>query len=204
MNPTTRPILSERVRSGLLAAAILAGSAALAACAGASTSTPTPTTTTSSPVPTAPSGDSQVLPVTADPITNNSTVQALKIDSVLVENNVGVSGKPADDHLEIALTNTGPAELRAFEVFYTFTDPTTNATESYYARLPASFAIPAGGHRIAHFDDTGRPDHFPVSNFSLYYTDANALDGTVIVSASGSAIQTATFHKDAGGAEAAD
>lgn len=74
-----------------------------------------------------------MLPVAANPITNTSTVQALTIDSVLVENNVGNTGKAARDHLEIALTNTGTAELTAFEVCYTFTDPTTNVTENYYA-----------------------------------------------------------------------
>lgn len=36
---------------------------------------------------------------------------AITIDSVLVENNVDASGATVDDHLEIAVTNSGSAEL---------------------------------------------------------------------------------------------
>jgi hypothetical protein len=145
-----------------------------------------------------------VLPVAANPVTNNSTVQALSIDSVLVENNVDDSGAATSDHLEIALTNTGHDELSAFEVYYTFTDPTTHDTESYYLALPDSFTITAGGTRVAHFDNTGSVDHFPVNDFSLYYTDTNALEVSVEVSAVDAATQTSTVRKDAGGAEQAD
>ena len=227
MNTTTNH-LSKRLRAGLLTVGILAGSGALAACGGSSSPTPT-TQATASPAggstalntadttgatmavpPTGSDGGTTaaagglVLPVADNPIANASAVQALKVDSVLVENNVDSSGKAASDHLEIALTNTGTGELTAFEVFYSFTDPTTSVTENYYAKLPAEFTIPAGGQRIAHFDNTGAPDHFPVNEFSLYYTDTNALDVSVTVSATDAAIQTTTLQKDAGGAEAAD
>ena len=232
MKPTTHSRRTKRLRVAVLTAGLLAGGGALAACGGSSTATPTTqatatptdgstpsntvdttvdTTGGTSPVPpggtdngtTAPTGG-PVLPVADNPISNTSTVQALKIDSVLVENNVDSSGKAASDHLEIALTNTGTTELTAFEIFYTFTDPTTNVTENYYAKLPAEFTIPAGGQRIAHFDNSGAPDHFPVNEFSVYYTDTNALDVTVTVSATDTAIQTTTLQKDAGGAETAD
>ena len=227
MNTTTNH-LSKRLRAGLLTVGILAGGGALAACGGSSSPTPT-TQATASPAggstalntadttgatmavpPTGSDGGTTaaagglVLPVADNPIANASAVQALKVDSVLVENNVDSSGKAASDHLEIALTNTGTGELTAFEVFYSFTDPTTSVTENYYAKLPAEFTIPAGGQRIAHFDNTGAPDHFPVNEFSLYYTDTNALDVSVTVSATDAAIQTTTLQKDAGGAEAAD
>jgi len=226
MNPTTNHP-TKRLRAGLLAAGLLAGGTALAACGSSSTSTTTtqeattptggPTastadttngTTAAAPAGTdggtsAPAGG-PVLPVADNPISNTSTVQALKIDSVLVENNVDSTGKATSDHLEIALTNTGTTELTAFEVYYTFTDPTTNVTENYYAKLPADFTIPAGGQRTAHFDNTSAPDHFPVNEFSLYHTDANALDVTVTVSATDAATQTTTLQKDAGGPETAD
>lgn len=228
MNPTTHTRHAKRLRAALLTTGLLAGASALAACGSSSSSTPTTqaattptggsaasntadTTGATTVVPpagtdagtTAPAGG-PVLPVADNPISNTSTVQALKIDSVLVENNVDSTGKTASDHLEIALTNTGTTELTAFEVFYTFTDPTTNVTENYYAKLPADFTIPAGGQRTAHFDNTGAPDHFPVNEFSLYYTDTNALDVTVTVSATNAAIQTTTLQKDAGGGETAD
>lgn len=189
--------LNRRLRAGVLAAGLLVGSTALAACGGNSSSNPLPTTAVAAT-------GSPVLPVTSNPISNDSTIQALTIDSVLVENNVDAAGKAVTDHLEIALTNTGTAEVSAFEVYYTFTDATTNTTESYYAELPANFTIPAGGKRIAHFDNTGAVDHFPVSDFSLYYTDINPLEVSVTVSATDTAVQTVTVHKDAGGAEAAD
>lgn len=203
--------LSKHMRAGFLATGLLAGAVTLAACgAGSNSTTPASITVATSGaasdttvVKTA-SNNEPVLPVVSNPITNKSTVQALSIDSVIVENNVDATGKAASDHLEIALSNTGSAELTAFEVYYTFTDPTTSVTENYYAQLPASFSIPAGGKRIAHFDKTGTVDHFPVSQFSLYYTDTNAMKVTVTVSASNAATQTATIKKDAGGPETAD
>lgn len=189
MRPTPKPFTWR------IAAVALSAGVALAACGGSSSNAPT------SGAPSASTG-AQVLPVTDNPITNTSTVEALKIDSVLVENNVDpATGTDAPDHLEIALNNTGSTDLANVEVFTTFTDPTTNTSESYYTRLPASFTIPAGGTRIAHFDDTGAPDHFPVNRYSLYATSTNALDVSVTVSAEGAAVQTATVQKDAGGAE---
>ena len=197
-NPTRR-------RAALLAAGLVAGGSVLAACSGSSTSSaPTPGAPGSSTGATSAKDAPRVLPVKDNPISNTSTAQTLRIDSVLVENNVGPSGKDASDHLEIAMTNTGQAPLAGVEIFYTFTDPATKATESYYAKLPDSFIIPPGGRRVAHFDKTGAPDHFPVNDFSLYYTDTNALDVTVTASATGAAPQTTNVKKDAGGAETAD
>jgi len=145
-----------------------------------------------------------VLPVRNNPITNTSTVEALVIDSVLVENNEDPSGVAVDDHLEIALSNTGATDLSNLEVFSTFTDPTAGTSESYYTDLPSSFTVPGGGSRVVHFDNTGAADHFPVNEFSLYATSVNALDVEVIVSADGAAVQTATVQKDAGGEETPD
>lgn len=191
MRPTLKPFTWR------IAAVALAAGVVLAACGGSSSSAPPSSTSSSST-----GSGAQVLPVTDNPITNTSTVEALKIDSVLVENNVDpATGTDAADHLEIALQNTGSTDLANVEVFTTFTDPTTNTSESYYTRLPASFSIPAGGTRIAHFDDTGAPDHFPVNKYSLYATSTNALEVSVTVSAEGAAVQTATVQKDAGGAE---
>ncbi len=128
----------------------------------------------------------------------------MKIDSVLVENNVDASGNAADDHLEIAVTNTGSTELAGFEVYYTFTDPTAGTSESYYTKLPDTFTVPAGTSRTIHFDNSGATDHFPVNEFSIYATSLNALDVQVEVSAQGAAPQTATVQKDAGGEETSD
>lgn len=185
----------------LIAMAVAAGMA-LSACGGATAATsPVPAAgdTTTTPPPAGP-----VLPVTMNPIVNTATAQDLRIDSVLVENNVDGSGNPVDDHLEIAVTNTGATELGGFEVYTTFADPTAGTSESYYTALPDTFTIPAGGSRTIHFDNTGATDHFPVNEFGIYATSLNALDVTVEVSAHGAAPQTATVQKDAGGEETAD
>lgn len=191
----------------MAAAALAAVLAVATACGGTSTSpggTADTTPSASSNASGGSNGASAVLPVQSNPIKNDSTTQALTIDSVLVENNVDSSGAAADDHLEIAVTNTGSADLTSFEVYYTFTDSKTSDTESYYSKLPASFTVAPGGSRVIHFDNTGAADHFPTNQYSLYYTDKNALDVTVEVSATDSAPRTLTVAKDAGGAEEAD
>jgi len=206
MKTTTQPKITKRLRALVISTSLIAGVSTLAACGASSTPTPVITTPSiGSTTGTNPVGNSSVvLPVTKNPITNSSTIQTLKIESVLVENNLDSTGQIASDHLEIVLVNTGKTELKAFEIFYTFTDQTKNITESYYTKLPESFTIPAGGKRIAHFDNTGTLDHFPVSEFSLYYTDTNVLQVAVTVSAIDSAVQTTSIQKDAGGPEAAD
>ena len=207
MKKIIQPKIIKRLRAVVIFTSLIAGVSTLAACGASSTpASGSDPAGNSSPVGNStPVGNSSVvLPVTTNPITNSSTIQALKIESVLVENNLDSTGKAASDHLEIALVNTGQTELKVFEIFYTFTDQTTNITESYYTKLPESFTIPAGGKRIVHFDNTGALDHFPVSEFSLYYTDTNVLQVAVTVSAIDSAVQTTSIQKDAGGPEAAD
>ncbi len=229
MNSTNQSHGAKRRSASLFTALLLASGGTLVSCgskseptakeapsttAGSSTANVANTSVTTDPTTAPRPADSStlttvrtggpVLPVADNPISNASTVQALKIVSVLVENNVDSSGKAAPDHLEIALSNTGTTKLTAFETFYTFTDTATGVTENYYAKLPADFTIAPDGSRTAHFDNTGAADHFPVNQFSLYYTDTNALDVSVIVSANDSALQTANVQKDAGGPETAD
>jgi len=186
-------------RTHLLAAAALATSMTIAACS--STSAPSTSNATSATGGTS----AQVLPVADNPITNTSTSPGLAIASVIVENNTDpATAKATDDHLEIALTNTASATLTDFEIFYSFTDPTTATTENYYLAVPPTFTIDPGATRIAHFDNTRTTDHFPVNSYSLYTTSPNALDVALTVSTKGAAVQTATAHKDAGGPEQAD
>lgn len=188
-----------------LGGVVVAAGLALAACGGSSTPSANGASATTAPAGQAKPGPAgrQVLPVTTNPINNPATARTLKIDSVLVENNVDAAGKAVEDHLELALTNSGGSELKGFEAFYTITDPTAGKSESYYADL-SGFTIPAGASRTLHFDNTGAAGHFPVNEFSLYSTSVNALDLEVQVSAQGAAVQTATVKKDAGGAEIPD
>ncbi len=175
--------------------AALTATVVLASCGGGQTSRPKP--------PAEPAG--QVLPVSDNPIANTATAESLTIDSVLVENNVDpTTGKDADDHLEIAVTNSSGAELTGFEVFYTVEDATAGVSESYYAKLPAGFSVAPGAQRVIHFDGSGQPDHFPVNQYGLFSTSKNAMNVTVIVSAATAAPQTVAVAKDAGGAENPD
>jgi hypothetical protein len=193
--------------AAVVGAALIIGTGALAGC-GSSSSTSTSNTSGSD---TGAGGSTivgaaaaPVLPVNSNPIVNTSTNSVLTIESVLVENNVDSTGAAVDDHLEIALSNTGSADVASIEVFTTFTDPTAGVTESYYTKLPDSFVVTAGGQAVVHFDNTGAAGHFPENAFSLYRTSLNAMDVTVVVSGTDAAVQTMTVQKDAGGDETAD
>lgn len=196
-------IRKRSTRAALAASAAVTVLAVLTACGNSGTSSTGTGSTSQSAAGDTP-GASPVLPVENNPIKNTSARKALTIDSILVENNVDASGTAVDDHLEITITNSASPELAEFEVYYTITDPKTSDSEAYYAKLSRSFTVAPGASRVIHFDNTGAADHFPVNQYSLYYTDANALDVTVEVSAADSAPQTLTVAKDAGGAEEAD
>jgi hypothetical protein len=169
----------------------------------AAASAPSMQTQSESAATPAPS-DGPVLPVASNPISNTSTEPGLKIEKVLVEDNVNpATGKDAADHLEIALRNESDQEMSGFEVYYQITDLTTGAKEGYHSKLEG-FTIPAGGERVVHFDDTGEPDHYPDNEFSLYHLSMNEMQVDVTVSATGFAPQTASVKKDAGGDENPD
>lgn len=143
-----------------------------------------------------------VLPVRKNPIATTATAAGLTVAKVLVENNIDpATGKGTDDHLEIALKNTGSKPLDQIEVYYRITDPSKNVSEGYFAKLPG-VSIPAGVTKVVNFDNTGKAGHIPVNRFSLYYTDKNALVVDVTAVAGGVKPATFTVKKDAGGAEA--
>lgn len=160
-----------------------------------------PVASTEPPAECVVAADGIVLPVAANPIVNPSTAPGLTIVQLLVENNVDpATGGDAADHLEIALRNDSSSELSGFVVYYEITDLVTGAREGYCSAL-AGFTIPAGGERVAHFDRTGAPDHFPDNEFSLYHASLDEMQFDVTVSATGVAPQTASVTKDAGGNE---
>ena len=196
-------IKRQTVRRALPLAAIGAVAVALASgCGGggSSASSSGPAAATSSSSSSSASG--QVLPVPKNPISNSSTAPGLTITKALVENNVSPeTGKAVSDHLEIALQNTSAKPLDRIGVYFQITDPAKKLSEGYYTQLDG-FTIEPGKSRVAHFDQTGAKDHFPVNKYSLYYTDKNAL--VIDVMASSPTVKPATFviKKDAGGAEA--
>jgi len=176
----------------------------IAGCGGSGTSSgsgPPAATTPSAGAPAGADGKA-VLPVPKNPIANTATAPGLTITKALVENNVSPdTGKPVDDHLEIALKNTSAKPLTQIEVFYKITDPKKNASEGYYTKL-SGVSLKPGETRTVNFDNTGTPDHYAVNKYSLYYLDKNAL--VVDITASAPDVKPATFtvKKDSGGAEA--
>lgn len=194
-----QPMIPARYR---LAAAAGLALLALTACGSSTAASTAPASVAQSAAGGVTAGG--VLPVKVNPISNVASAKTLSIAQLLVENNVGASGKVAPDHIEVHLKNTGSTTLSGFEVYYTETDATTKATENYYTKLPSSFTIAAGASETIHFDNSGAPGHFPVNKFDSYHTSKNAIDITVEVSATGAAPVTATVTKAAGGAETAD
>jgi hypothetical protein len=146
-------------------------------------------------------GGKRILPVAKNPISNAATAPGLTIANALVENNVDAeTGKDVDDHLEITLENTTSRPLDDIEIYYKIIDKAKNLSEGYYSKLDG-FVIPSGGTRVAHFDNTGQKDHFPVNEYSLYYVDANELTVAVTASSRGTKPATFTVTKDAADAE---
>jgi hypothetical protein len=184
------------VASGLAAAVLVSGCAS----SDSATTKAGPGTTGGATAPAA--AGKAVLPVPKNPIANTATAPGLAITKTLVENNEDPStGKAVTDHLEVALKNTTGRPLDQIEIYYKISDPTKGTAEGYYAKLDG-FEIKPGASRVAHFDNTGRPDHFPVNTYSLYYVDKNELVVDVIASAPKVKQATFTVTKDAAGAEA--
>lgn len=137
---------------------------------------------------------------TDNPIQETGTQAGLKINSILVENNVNPTGGDAPDHLELQVANTGATDLANFDIYYTIKDLTTNDIQAYYRTLP-DFTLSAGETKTLHFDNTGQPDHFSANPNSMFYTDPNQLELEVMLHARGFASQTASVKKDASDAE---
>ncbi len=184
-----------------LAAAIAIGALSLAGC-----SATTPATPSGAPPAGAPTGTatpSVVLPVAVDPITNTATAPGLTVSNVLLEDNTDPSGKAIGDRLQFTIGNDTANPLSGIEVFYTMTDATTGAAESYYQALD-EFIVPAKASATVYFDNSGESGHFPENPFSVYRSSTNQVDFVVEVSAPGLKIATATGAKSAGTGETGD
>jgi len=148
------------------------------------------------------SSGARVLPVAKNPIRTNGAAPGLTITGALVENNVSPeTGKDVPDHLEVRLKNTSAKPLDDIEIYYKIRDETKDVSEGYHMKLE-DFVIRPGATRVAHFDDTGEKDHYPVNEYSLYYTDQNELFVDVMAAAPGAKPATFTARKDAASAEA--
>lgn len=185
--------------------AALAGcSAATTSSSPASTSSSAAQTTQSSTTTPAATDSTVVLPVDVNPIVNNLTNQDLQVANAAVEDLTDpVTRQAISDRLMLTLKNNGTNTLSNFEVFYTMTDVTTGATESYYQKLDG-FSLAAGAQDYVYFDNTTDPGHFPENQFSLFRSSQNQVDFTISVSSDGAAIATATATKAVGTGEKVD
>ena len=184
-----------------LGALLAAGALTLAGCSATSiTASSTPASSNS---PGGAPTSSVVLPVTVDPIHNAATAAGLTVADVKLEDNTDPAGKAIGDRLQFTIGNDTAKPLTGLEVFYTMTDATTGAAESYYQPL-AGLTVPAKGNVTVYVDNGTEAGHFPENKFSLYRSSLNQVDFTVEVSAVGVKIATGTGSKSAGAGEQAD
>lgn len=141
-------------RKALIALIVAAAAVIAAVVVGANIAAHVPTASNGSTTQTASPGTaSSLLPVKTNPIQNPSTQPGLSIENAMAENNVDPSTKQAiGDRLQITLKNSSTKTLTGFEVFYTMTDATTHASESYYLPL-TDLTLPAGATTTIYFDN---------------------------------------------------
>ncbi len=98
---------------------------------------------------------------------SSTTALPVKVKDARAEDNVN-----ANDHLEIALTNTGKTDLKNFDAYFTVTDTVTKKQEGYYVKLD-SFTLEAGATKILHFDNKKGDLHYSGNANGIYGTSTN-------------------------------
>ncbi|MDW5317578.1 hypothetical protein [Rhizobium sp. PL01] len=146
----------------------------------------------------------------SNPIVQTGSPATIRIVSAKVEDNFDPSTKKdVSDHLEIAISNDGKADLKGLKMYLTLTDDTNAKMESIYRDL-SGFTIAAGQTTALHFDLEGVADwaaaqtHFRANENSMLYTTPSPKTLQLQIAANGEAPVSITFKKDAGGAELAD
>lgn len=173
------------------AALVTALAVALAACGGQQSAAPGDSSTNDA---------GPVLPVSSNPIKNDSTKQGLKVTAA-VENIVDpVTDKALEDRLQITIENTSSETLTDLEVFYEMTDSKTQVTEGYYQKL-TGFELAPGETGAVYFVNEPGAGNYPENEFSIYRTSKNEVKFTVEVSAQGFKPATTEAVKEPGGAE---
>lgn len=144
-------------------------------------------------------------PTFADNFTPSKWIDWLKINKVLVENNVDpVTKKGTSDHLEVFVTNTTSKPISNLTLYYKDTDISgAVAPQSYIIPLKWLILQPNKETSI-HIDTSWKPGHFRANPNSMYYLDKNWQTFEVILNAKWYNAVKATVKKDPGGAELAD
>ncbi len=144
-----------------------------------------------------------IVPVTKNPILNQSVQTGLSISMATVENNVDpVTKKDLTDFLLISVSNRSRKAATGLEIFYTMKDSVTKASESYYQKL-TNITVKAGATANLYFDNGKAAGHFPENKFSLYRSSPNEVVFSIILSAKGLKIAKAVAIKSKGTGEVA-
>lgn len=98
---------------------------------------------------------------------SSTTALPVKVKDARAEDNVN-----ANDHLEIALTNTGKTDLKNFDTYFTVTDTVTKKQEGYYVKLDG-FTLEAGATKTLHFDNKKGDLHYSGNANGIYGTTTN-------------------------------
>lgn len=139
-----------------------------------------------------------------NPMLMDGPAAPFTITEALVENNVDpVLKVTADDHLEVAISNSGTTDLTGFSIYYTFTDANSGVVEGTFKTLDG-FVVPAGAEARIQLDAGTSPGHFRANPNSIYVTSLAAKTVTVMVQAAGFAPVSVDIVKDAGKPETAD
>ena len=129
---------------------------------------------------------------------SSSAALPVKVLDARVEDNY-----KADDHLEIALKNTGSADIALQDGTITISDKVSSGKEVYYVDL-GGFVLKAGSKTVLHFDNGTAPGHFPGNVNGLYRTATEGLTFDIVLHSRGFQPLALQTEKAPGAAEIAD
>jgi len=144
-------------------------------------------------------------PTFADTFIPSKWIDWLKINKILVENNVDpITKKGISDHLEVFVTNTSNSPIPNLTLYYKDIDNSgTVVPQSYIINLKWLILKPNKKTSI-HVDLSWKPGHFRANPNSMYYLDKNGQTFEVTLNAKWFNAVTKTIKKDPGGPELAD
>jgi len=129
----------------------------------------------------------------------------LKIDKILVENNVDpITKKITSDHLEVFATNTTNSLISDLTLYYKDIDNSGAVAPQAYIIHLTGLTLQPNKETSIHVDLSWKPGHFRANPNSMYYLDKNGQTFEVTLNAKWFNAVTKTVKKDPGGAELAD
>jgi len=144
-------------------------------------------------------------PTFADNFVPSKWKDWLKINKILVENNVDpVTKKGTSDHLEIFATNTTNSPISDLTLYYKDIDNSGAVAPQSYIIYLTGLTLQPNKETSIHVDTSWKSGHFRANPNSMYYLDKNGQTFDVTLNAKWFNATTKTIKKDPGGAELAD